>query len=117
MIRDNRKKNKGKASFIFEVDSELNNLIVDYLNGEGNCEPLLYANSIKNLNNENFDYTTINKDCKLHYNSVNNRFTLLIPYEEKCKQLNNKKRNIFLIDDLKLDGMVVAGLSDGKDLW
>jgi hypothetical protein len=44
-------KNKNKANFIFEVDDLLNDLIVDYLNGEGNCEPLLYANSIKNLKN------------------------------------------------------------------
>jgi hypothetical protein len=44
-------KNRNKASFIFEVDELLNDLIVDYLNGEGNCEPLLYANSIKNLKN------------------------------------------------------------------
>lgn len=44
-------KNRNKASFIFEVDDLLNDLIVDYLNGEGNCEPLLYANSIKNLKN------------------------------------------------------------------
>ena len=43
------------------------------------------------LNNENFDYTNIKKDCKLYYNSINNRFTLLIPYEEKCQKLNNKK--------------------------
>ena len=42
-------KNRNKAIFSFEVDSELNDLIVDYLNGEGSCEPLLYANSIKNL--------------------------------------------------------------------
>ena len=44
-------KNRNKAIFSFEVDSELNDLIVDYLNGEGSCEPLLYANSIKNLKN------------------------------------------------------------------
>jgi hypothetical protein len=44
-------KNRNKANFIFEVDELLNDLIVDYLNGEGNCEPLLYANSIKNLKN------------------------------------------------------------------
>lgn len=58
-----------------------------YFSKEGFCIRFLG----KMLNNENFDYTTINKDCKLHYNSVNNRFTLLTPYEEKCKQLNNKK--------------------------
>lgn len=44
-------KNRNKANFIFEVDELLNDLIVNYLNGEGNCEPLLYANSIKNLKN------------------------------------------------------------------
>ena len=44
-------KNRNKVSFIFGVDNLLNDLIVDYLNGEGNCEPLLYANSIKNLKN------------------------------------------------------------------
>jgi hypothetical protein len=44
-------KNRNKANFIFGVDDLLNDLIVDYLNGEGNCEPLLYANSIKNLKN------------------------------------------------------------------
>ena len=44
-------KNRNKAFFSFEIDSDLNDLIVDYLNGEGNCEPLLYANSIKNLKN------------------------------------------------------------------
>ena len=44
-------KHRNNASFIFEVDDFLNDLIVDYLNGEGNCEPLLYSNSIKNLKN------------------------------------------------------------------
>jgi len=44
-------KNRNKVNFIFEVDETLNDLIVEYLNGEGACEPLLYANSIKNLKN------------------------------------------------------------------
>jgi len=44
-------KNRNKAIFIFDRSEELNNLITDYLSGEGSCEPLLYANSVKNLKN------------------------------------------------------------------
>lgn len=58
-----------------------------YFSKEGFCIKYLG----KMLNNENFDYSNIKKDSKLHYNSINKRFTLLIPIEEKCKNLNNKK--------------------------
>ena len=43
------------------------------------------------LNNENYDYSNINKDSKLHYNVVSKRFTLLIPIDinEKNSTDNN----------------------------
>jgi hypothetical protein len=31
-------------------------------------------------NTNNFDYSQINCDSKLHYNKVTNRYTLLVPY-------------------------------------
>jgi hypothetical protein len=44
-------KNKGKATFIFERTDEIVKEVTNYLNEVGSCEPLLYANSIKNLKN------------------------------------------------------------------
>jgi len=44
-------KNKGKATFIFERTDEIVKEVTNYLNESGSCEPLLYANSIKNLKN------------------------------------------------------------------
>ena len=42
-------KNGKKVTFCFTKSSELNNSVIDYLNENGSCEPLKYANSIKNL--------------------------------------------------------------------
>jgi len=42
---------KSKSSFIFESDEKLLKLVNDYLTEEGNCNPLTYTNSIKNLKN------------------------------------------------------------------
>lgn len=44
-------KNKGKVNFTFEKTSELDKLVSDYLIEDATCDPLLYANSIKNLKN------------------------------------------------------------------
>lgn len=44
-------KNKGKYDFIFDVTPELSININNYLSGNGNCEPLSFTNSIKNLKN------------------------------------------------------------------
>lgn len=44
-------KHKGKANFIFEKTDEITKEVTNYLNETGSCEPLLYANSIKNLKN------------------------------------------------------------------
>lgn len=42
---------KGKANFIFNETEELQKLVNEYLTEEGNCNPLSYTNSIKNLKN------------------------------------------------------------------
>lgn len=42
---------KGKANFTFDESDELLKLVNDYLTEEGNCNPLSYTNSIKNLKN------------------------------------------------------------------
>jgi hypothetical protein len=44
-------KNKNKASFIFDETPELILLVNGYLNDEALCNPLTYANSIKNIKN------------------------------------------------------------------
>jgi len=44
-------KSKNKVNFNFVKSDDLNNLINEYLTEGGVCEPLLYANSIKNLKN------------------------------------------------------------------
>ena len=44
-------KNKNKVSFEFDKDTELNNLVRQYLTESASCDPLLYTNSIKNLKN------------------------------------------------------------------
>ena len=38
----------------------------------------------------NFDFTQVKCDSKLHYNSINNKFTVLVPIKESCKDINNK---------------------------
>lgn len=44
-------KNKNKVIFEFNKDSELENLVTQYLTESASCDPLLYTNSIKNLKN------------------------------------------------------------------
>lgn len=44
-------RSKNKVNFNFTKTEELDSLINDYLMESGSCEPLLYANSIKNLKN------------------------------------------------------------------
>jgi hypothetical protein len=40
-----------KVQFNFFRSEQLNGHVIEYLNESGNCEPLKYANSIKNLKN------------------------------------------------------------------
>ena len=42
---------KSKASFIFIQSPDLLDAVNDYLTESGSCEPLKYANSIKNIKN------------------------------------------------------------------
>lgn len=44
-------KNVKKISFIFTKTQNLDVNVNEYLMGKGSCEPLLYANAIKNLKN------------------------------------------------------------------
>jgi hypothetical protein len=40
-----------KVIFSFEKTEDLSRSVIDYLNEEGQCAPLTYSNSIKNLKN------------------------------------------------------------------
>jgi hypothetical protein len=42
---------KSKSSFIFDLTEEVVSDVNDYLSENGQCEPLAYTNSIKNLKN------------------------------------------------------------------
>jgi hypothetical protein len=44
-------KTKNKVNFKFNKTPELEVMVNDYLMESGSCEPLLYANSVKNLKN------------------------------------------------------------------
>lgn len=44
-------RNGKKVTFCFLKSDELNSCVVDYLNENGDCSPLKYANSVKNLKN------------------------------------------------------------------
>lgn len=44
-------KTKNKVNFKFNKTPELEVMVSDYLMESGSCEPLLYANSVKNLKN------------------------------------------------------------------
>lgn len=44
-------KNNSKSNFVFEETMDLISSVNDYLTENGSCEPLAYANSIKNLKN------------------------------------------------------------------
>jgi hypothetical protein len=44
-------KTKNKVNFKFNKTPELEVMVNDYLIESGSCEPLLYANSVKNLKN------------------------------------------------------------------
>jgi hypothetical protein len=45
------KKSNKKTLFIFTSSENLNSYVNEYLTGRGSCEPLAYANAIKNLKN------------------------------------------------------------------
>ncbi len=47
----NVEKNKNKIFFIFDKNDVLMGNVADYLSENGNCEPLLFSNTIKNLKN------------------------------------------------------------------
>jgi len=80
--------NKFRIRFIKQSKkSKILDLEQCYFSKDGFCIRSLGKMS----NNDNFDYKSINKDTKLHYNSITNRFTLLIPVNEPCKTLNNKQ--------------------------
>jgi len=40
-----------KVNFYFQKTENLNTNVIEYLNEEGSCNPLKYANSVKNLKN------------------------------------------------------------------
>ena len=42
---------KSKSNFVFDLSEELISDVNDYLSENGQCEPLAYTNSIKNLKN------------------------------------------------------------------
>jgi len=44
-------KNNKKYTFIFDENENLINEVDNYLTENGGCDPLLYANAIKNLKN------------------------------------------------------------------
>lgn len=63
-----------------------------YFYKEGFCK----NNLGKMLTKDIFNFNEIDCDCKLHYNSIKNRFTLLIPIKKKCIQ--NSNDNFISID-------------------
>lgn len=63
-----------------------------YFYNEGFCKKILGKMETTN----NFNFNEINHDCKLQYNSLNNRFTLFVPYEKESIENNNK--NFISID-------------------
>jgi hypothetical protein len=42
---------KTKSNFVFEKSDELMQAVEDYLTENGSCDPLTYANAIKNVKN------------------------------------------------------------------
>ena len=42
---------KSKSNFVFDLSEEIISDVNDYLSENGQCEPLAYTNSIKNLKN------------------------------------------------------------------
>lgn len=65
----------------------------------------------KLLNKSNIKYNEITKDCKLHYNKINDKFTLLVP-EEVNKNIRTENNSFMSIDP----GVrtFLTGLSDNK---
>jgi IS605 OrfB family transposase len=51
----------------------------------------------KLLNKSKIQYNNIKKDCKLHYNKLNNTFTLLVPIEKE--RLNRNKNDEYISID------------------
>jgi transposase len=65
--------------------SKILDLEKSYFYKDGFCKKALG----KMKTNYNFNFKDIGSDSKLHYNKNTNRFTLLIPVKEKCKDTNN----------------------------
>lgn len=63
-----------------------------YFSTEGFCKRSLG----KMITNCNFNFDDVTNDCKLHYNKDKNRFTLLIPIKQVCK--NNDNNEFIAID-------------------
>ena len=84
-------KNNKKATFIFDRNDEIIEAVTDYLNESGNCEPLLYANSIKNLNISDFI-----KLC-LIFNEYNDRI------QTKHIRIINLKELLLFLEHSKKD--------------
>lgn len=63
-----------------------------YFYKDGFCKTSLGKMITKDI----FNFNDIDSDCKLHFNSKINRFTLLIPTTTECKRNNNK--NFISID-------------------
>lgn len=64
----------------------------------------------KMLTKDEFKFDEIDSDCKLHYNSVSNRFTLLVPVKTECK-INKNKDFISIDPGLKT---FLTGISSNK---
>ena len=64
-------------------------------------------------NNEDYDYSQIDCDSKMHYNSNTDRFTLLVPI--KLDKINNDKENDYISIDPGIRTFL-TGLSEDKVL-
>jgi len=77
-----------------------------YFYKDGFCK----TNLGKMITKESFNFNDIDSDCKLHYNSKINRFTLLIPIKSKCN-INTNNNFISIDPGLKT---FLTGISSNK---
>jgi len=65
---------------------------------KGKLSPTIFGEIKYLYNNKDYKLSEINHNVKVNYNSIKKEYTLLIPITNKTKEIENKSRNIIVLD-------------------